>query len=235
MDPKDLPKYGLDAELALKEAAKFNPADEALVIDWIEECTGEKMSGNFMDWLNDGKVLVKLINAIGPASVKANDSTAPFKKMENIANFLKACREVLNMRENDLFTTADLYDGKSRFNVVNGLIAVSRAATKKGFKGPSIAPKEGGAGDVKHWDVGKVTGEITKLSMGSAGTMAPAEVDRSRNVTFGAEKAGTSTSAGGITKLAMGSAGVMPPSEPTVRAGITFGDKAGRGEFTKPT
>jgi hypothetical protein len=32
----------------------------------------------------------------------------PFKQMENISNFLAACRKALGMRENDLFTSADL-------------------------------------------------------------------------------------------------------------------------------
>lgn len=139
----------MDADLAAKEAAKFNPADEALVVSWISEVTGEsKGSTDFMEWLKDGKVLVKLGNTLAPkANIKVNESNMPFKQMENIANFLKSCRTELGMRENDLFTSADLYDGKSRVNTINGLIAVSRAATKAGYKGPSIAPKESKGGN----------------------------------------------------------------------------------------
>jgi hypothetical protein len=59
----DLPKFGMDAELAAKEAAKFNPADEKMVVDWISDVTGlSKGSADFMDWLKDGTVLVKLVN-----------------------------------------------------------------------------------------------------------------------------------------------------------------------------
>lgn len=37
----------------------------------------------------------------------------PFKQMENISNFLKACR-VLGVAEHDLFETVDLFEQKVR-------------------------------------------------------------------------------------------------------------------------
>ena len=138
----------MDSELAAKEASKFNPADEQLVVGWISKVTStSKGSADFMDWLKDGQVLVKLGNELsgGKAGIKANVSAMPFKQMENIANFLSACRKHIGMRENELFTTADLYDGKSRVNVINGLIACSRAASKSGYSGPLIAGASSGA------------------------------------------------------------------------------------------
>jgi hypothetical protein len=216
----------MDAELSAKEAAKFNPAEEAMVCNWIKECTGEVKKGDFLEWLKDGQVLIKLGNSLSGKSVKANESAMPFKQMENIANFLKSCREDLLMKENDLFTTADLYDGKSRVNVINGLIACSRAASKKGFKGPTIAPKESSGGDTKKWDIGKADAGISKLSMGSAGIMERSHVDVSRSITFGAAMSGTGT-AGEISKLSMGSAGVMEKLPVSQSNDINFGAKMG--------
>lgn len=197
-----------------------------MVCSWIHAVTGEGKSGDFMEWLKSGIVLIKLANKLAGKSMKFNESTMPFKQMENIANFLKSCREDLKMRENDLFTTADLYDGKSRVNVINGLIACSRAAAKVGYKGPSIAPKEAAGGDTKHWDVGKADAAISKLSMGSAGIMERSQVDTSKNITFGAEKAGTGT--GDVSKLSMGSAGVMERLPTSSAKDIDFGAKASK-------
>jgi len=174
-----------------KEAAKFNPADEKLVCDWIAEVTGQsKGSADFMDWLKDGTVLVKLINDLsgGKAGLKANVSTMPFKQMENIANFLGACRKHIGMKENDLFTSADLYDGKSRVNVINGLISCSRAATKSGFSGPSIAPKEASGkkeGEAFKHALGNADAGISRMSMGSQGVMQKPEMGGLRDPTFG--------------------------------------------------
>lgn len=218
----------MDAELAAKEAAKYNPADERMVVEWIEAVTGEhKGSADFMEWLKNGVVLVKLGNRLSGKDLKFNESSMPFKQMENIASFLKNCREALNMRENDLFTVPDLFDGKSRVNVINGLIATSRASAKVGFKGPSIAPKESAGGAVKHWDVGQASAEVSKLSMGSAGVMERSHIDVSRNITFGAEMSGLPADRSGATKLSMGSAGVME-SVPVSKANdIDFGAKMG--------
>jgi hypothetical protein len=212
--------------LAAKEAAKFSQADEDMVVRWIKDVTGDAKSGDFMEWLKDGQVLIHLANKLSGKSMKANESSMPFKQMENIANFLKSCREDLKMRENDLFTTADLFDGKSRVNVINGLIATSRAAGKSGFKGPSIAPKESGASDTKHWDIGRADAAISKLSMGSAGIMERPQVDTSKNITFGAEKSGTGTS--DVSKLSMGSAGVMERLPVSSAKDIDFGAKSSK-------
>jgi hypothetical protein len=197
-----------------------------MVCAWIRDVTGESKKGEILDWLKDGQVLIKLANKLGGKSYKANESAMPFKQMENIANFLKSCREDLKMRENDLFTTADLFDGKSKVNVINGLIATSRAAAKAGFRGPSIAPKEGAGGDTKHWDIGRADAGISRLSMGSAGVMERLPVDTSKNITFGAEKSGTGT--GDVSKLSMGSAGVMERLPVSSSKDIDFGAKASK-------
>ena len=75
------------------------------------------------------------------------------------------------MKENDLFTTPDVYDERSVVNTINGIMCFSRAATKNGFSGPSIAPKEAEKGQVKKWEVGAGDSGVTKLTMGSLGIM----------------------------------------------------------------
>jgi hypothetical protein len=217
---------GLDAELKAKEDAKYNPHEEEMVCRWIHDVTGDSKKGDLLDWLKDGTVLIRLANKLTGKSIKANESTMPFKQMENIANFLKSCRDDLKMRENDLFTTADLFDGKSRVNVINGLIATSRAASKAGFRGPTIAPKESAGGDTKHWDIGKADAGISRMSMGSAGIMERLPVDTSKNITFGADSSGTGSSE--VSKLSMGSAGVMERLPVSNAKDIDFGAKASK-------
>jgi transgelin len=74
--------------------------------EWIEEMTGLHFSGTFAESLKDGVILCKLANKIRPGSVpKINEpATMPFKKMENIANYLKAVRAI-GMKEFEMFGT----------------------------------------------------------------------------------------------------------------------------------
>lgn len=74
--------------------------------EWIEEMTGISFPGGFAESLKDGVILCKLANKIRPGSVpKINEpATMPFKKMENIANYLKAVRAI-GMKEFEMFGT----------------------------------------------------------------------------------------------------------------------------------
>ena len=107
--------YGLDAELARKQAAKYDTKAEAQVREWITAVTGETFNASFGDSLKDGRMLCTLINKIQAGSVrKVETSSMPFKQMENISNFLKACR-TLGLPEYDLFETVDLFEQKVGF------------------------------------------------------------------------------------------------------------------------
>ena len=139
--------------------------------------------------LKDGTILCKAANAIVPGAIKKiNDSKMPFKQMENISNFLKAARESFHMHESDLFTTADLFDGKSIVNVTNGIVSFSRAAEKLGFdKVESIAPKEArGSAIKKDWKINP-NATVTKMTQGNHGKQEKTTIDMSRNPTFGAD------------------------------------------------
>jgi len=67
------------------------------------------------------------MNAIKPGSVpKINEpATMPFKKMENIANSLKAQR-ALGMKEFEMYGTPDLFDEKNMRQVVSSMHALGR-------------------------------------------------------------------------------------------------------------
>ena len=111
--------FGLDAELARKQAEKYDHNAEKQAKDWIEAVTGERLEGAFGAALKNGQALCKLINTIKPGSVKKIEtSVMPFKQMENISNFLRACR-ALGVREYELFETIDLYEEKVSHIVPN--------------------------------------------------------------------------------------------------------------------
>ena len=63
--------YGLDAEIALKQQAKFDYDLERRLREWIEETLGEKLSDDDLgNALKSGIVLCNLINKIKPGSIK---------------------------------------------------------------------------------------------------------------------------------------------------------------------
>ena len=91
-----------------------------------------------MESLKSGVLLCKAMNKVQPGTIRrVNESKMPFKQMENISMFLKGCR-ALGMSEHDLFTTPDLYDGKSVNNVISGIVAFGRLSQKLGFSGTTI-------------------------------------------------------------------------------------------------
>ncbi len=73
----------------------------------------------------------RLVNKIKPGAVPIVNqppfpkAVAPFKKMENIANFLKAIR-ALGMKEFEMFGTPDLYDEKNVAQVARSIHALGR-------------------------------------------------------------------------------------------------------------
>ena len=112
---------------------------------------------DFVAALQNGQVLCRLINRLQEL-VSLNDAThlgdqldnlqytirikkihkkdKPFKKMENITHFLKACREY-KVPDEELFTTSDLFHGRNTHNVVAALHALSRRVQlSDNWKGP---------------------------------------------------------------------------------------------------
>lgn len=136
------PKYGLDAELKGKMAAKRDPQREADAIKWIEAVTGVKFGpGGLQENLKSGVTLCKLVNAIKPGSVgKIQDSKMPFVQRENITAYLDACRR-LGVPDHDQFVTQDLYEGDNLVQVTQQIFALSGVAQKVGYNKHVLGPR----------------------------------------------------------------------------------------------
>jgi hypothetical protein len=68
-----------------------NKEQEAEVLQWIEDVTGEKLPPQpYEDVLRDGVILCNLINKIAPGSVKKIQTKGTnFQLMENIQRYYK--------------------------------------------------------------------------------------------------------------------------------------------------
>ncbi len=227
--------YGLDAELARKSAMKYDKGMENEARSWIETCTGVGIGEDFQAGLKDGQLLCILVNKIQPGTIrKVETSRMPFKQMENISNFLKACR-VLGVAEHDLFETVDLFEGKDLGVVVTCIHALGRAVQGR-FQGPSLGAKVASKnvrGSFKKTDPGDATVGMTKLSMGSSQTMQRSTFNDTKSITFGAKTVGTGSTAH-ASQQSMGSAGVMQRSQVSTSNSVTFGADAGKKPPTPP-
>merc|ERR1719225_2508564 len=114
---------GLDADLAAKKAAKYDPQVEAAVVSWIEAITGEAKGGaSAHDWLKSGQVLCRLANKIKAGAVKdINTMATPFKERENITHFQKAMRDA-GVPETQLFGTDDLYEANDMGTFMRSIV-----------------------------------------------------------------------------------------------------------------
>jgi len=139
-------KRGIDVEIQKKLMKKFSPERASAALDWISAVTGEEMTGDFWNDLKDGFALIQLVLKIdGSLGKKVKGlrqkkrTKQPFKCRQNIANFGMACKK-LGMKETDVCTSQDLYDGDNLNNVVNQLYAlnaIAQSVTK--FKGPYLS------------------------------------------------------------------------------------------------
>lgn len=141
--------YGLTAALQRQRAEKYDYDDEQDALAWMEAVLDEgeifiNVHGmrKTQDALRDGVYLCKLIIALCPGIIKRiNVPDSPFKCMENVDLFLKACRKY-GLKSGDLFQTSDLYDGVNTTAVINTIHAVGRKAQSNGYDGPILGPKE---------------------------------------------------------------------------------------------
>jgi uncharacterized protein with ACT and thioredoxin-like domain len=181
------PAYGLDADLAAKAAAKYDPELEKAVCDWISAVTGQQQEGTIAEWLHDGKVLCALANAIKPGSVKkVNTMNAPFKQRENITYFQKFMRDN-GMPETAMFGTDDLYDAKnlgSFVTAINTFGGVIQGSIPQ-FTGPKL-----GVAVEAHVQDGKRAGGVATQSGGLAGTMEVQKLTQGRREVAGGTNTG---------------------------------------------
>eukprot|EP00752_Nemacystus_decipiens_P005126 g4651.t1 len=220
--------YGLDAELAAKREANYDYEAEGEAQEWIEGVTGVAFADEFGEELRDGRRLCELINTIKPGAVRrVNDSKMPFKQMENVSNFLKACRSV-GVAEHSLFETVDLYEAKDLGLVVRCLHALGQTVQKScpEYDGPRLGimqtetNKREWTAEQQQQQLLNSSGAMSQLMAGSSKTMERGTIIK-QGVTFGATQSGTGdpTAASGWT---MGSASTMDRSH-IAKSGPTFG------------
>ncbi|RLN95297.1 hypothetical protein BBJ28_00012483 [Nothophytophthora sp. Chile5] len=137
--------FGLDAELARKAAERYDYGMENEARQWIEAISGMEIGDDFGAGLKDGVILCSVANKIHPGIVRRVEtkSKMPFKQMENVSAFLKACR-VMGVNEFDLFETVDLFELKDLGNVVRCIFALGRSVQRSypDFSGPTLGVKE---------------------------------------------------------------------------------------------
>jgi hypothetical protein len=184
--------YGLDAELANKAAAKYDYDLEDEAREWIETITSMKIGENFGEGLRNGVILCELANKIHPGIIKRIEtkSKMPFKLMENVSSFLKACR-VIGVNEFDLFETVDLFELKDLGLVVRCLHALGRAVQKNypKFIGPTLGVKESSKNErtFTQAQLNQSRAAVSMLNMGSSSVMERPEISMAASVTFGAD------------------------------------------------
>ena len=133
----------MDADLAQKAAAKYDVGAEREAQQWIESLTHQRFPSTFAASLKNGQLLCQLINAIKPGTIaRIESSNMPFKQMENISAYLRACR-TLGVLEYELFETVDLFEEKDIGLVVRCIHALGRTVqtTVPEFRGPHLGVK----------------------------------------------------------------------------------------------
>eukprot|EP01135_Chromosphaera_perkinsii_P001128 Nk52_evm78s158 gene=Nk52_evmTU78s158 len=135
------PVYGLDAELAEKMAAKYDPEREKQAKDFITEVTGHSLEGvegpdALSEALKNGVILCELANKVKPGSIpekKISSSKIAFKMMENINFFLEAAKN-MSIPSSNLFQTVDLYEARNMEQVINTILGVKTVKEGKIFQ-----------------------------------------------------------------------------------------------------
>ena len=116
---------------------------EAEARAWIEAMVGEALpTGSIHDVLKDGRLLCLVANGVKPSICPPPSASGmPFKQMENIAAYLRACT-VLGVPDHDMFQTVDLFENKNMKAVLTNVHSLGRVAQRvPGFGGPVLGAK----------------------------------------------------------------------------------------------
>lgn len=145
--------YGMDAELHLKMKAKEDPEWEKQCAKWVAEVTGEKVDPDHLyESLNDGQILIKLVNTIKPGTItnwnkidasssKLAATSVALAATGNIRLYLAAVQQ-LGVPGVDMFLVDDLRTGRAMTMVCRNLASLARhAARDHGWTGPVIGPR----------------------------------------------------------------------------------------------
>eukprot|EP01114_Cavostelium_apophysatum_P015535 TRINITY_DN4249_c0_g1_i1.p1 TRINITY_DN4249_c0_g1~~TRINITY_DN4249_c0_g1_i1.p1 ORF type:complete len:916 (+),score=312.20 TRINITY_DN4249_c0_g1_i1:107-2854(+) len=104
--------------------------------EWMQNVLGVQFpTEDFGKSIEDGTLLCRLANAIQPGIIKRinNGSTLKFKMIENITNFINACK-TLKIPPIVIFHETDLYERRNMMKVVNCIHVIAEVAAKNGFQ-----------------------------------------------------------------------------------------------------
>lgn len=193
IEQASLEQISAPATMGLSPTVQKGPTAEQEAQQWIEAVLNEKFLASFGDSLKDGVILCTLMNAIKPGLVgKIQNSPMPFKQMENVTSFIKACRSV-GVAEFDLFETVDLFELKNVDQVVKCIHALGRTIQKNvpEFTGPTLGVKEStfNKREFSEAQLKIAKNTVPVLAGASHSVMDRAGFDRSASVTFGADAA----------------------------------------------
>jgi len=115
-----------------------NPTDPRTkeAVEFIQSVTGEQLAdpNDFQGSLKNGVLLCKTLNVLKPGTIaRINTQKMPFKEMENVDSYLKACFN-FGIPSQYLFMTVDLYEGKNLNQVVQNIVTVKRELSGMGFE-----------------------------------------------------------------------------------------------------
>ncbi|CAI5709657.1 unnamed protein product [Hyaloperonospora brassicae] len=186
--------FGLDAELARRAAERYDYDMENEARAWLEAISAMQIGDDFGEGLRDGVILCTAANKIHPGVVKRIEtkSKMPFKLMENVSCFIKACR-VMGVSEFDLFETVDLFERKDLGNVVRCVFALGRAVQRNypKFEGPTLGVKESSKNQRSFTSDQLADGKNipAQQTLGSFRTMKRQTTSYTNNVMLGADAA----------------------------------------------
>merc|ERR1711920_873298 len=220
MNKDGVPVYGIDKELKAKANAKWESEGKQMeteATEWIAAVlasAGESFEcpGTLQEAIKDGVVLCQLVNIIKPGCCKKpSASPAPFKQMENIGNYLKACTEKIGVPAHTSFQTVSLFEDQDMLAVLRQIHALGSSAQAIGFSGPKLGaklavetPREFSAETLAAG-----AASVGLLGKGSHGCATQAGMfDTSRNIDKGVGAGVTAASASDIGIIGSGSVGL---------------------------
>ena len=139
-------KSGIAKDMQDKMKSKYDPNLEKQAREWMEAVTKERIGSSLAEHLHDGVYLCKLMNQLKPGAIAKVNTTSKlaFKQMENIDQFLRACRDY-GVPVHDLFQTVDLYEAAEGagniVQVIDSIHALGRAAQRNRYSGPKLGVK----------------------------------------------------------------------------------------------
>jgi len=102
--------------------------------NWIEKVLKEKIQEvDLGKALQNGVLLCRTIRTLRPDLINQIHETTQFKSIENINNFLNACKK-LGVPDRILFSPTDLYDGKNYLNVIRTIHSLSIVVDNLGLE-----------------------------------------------------------------------------------------------------